>query len=167
VRCDRDERWDERRKRCVGACVEPEHWNGSACVRCRPGEQWNARERACRPPEPQRQVCDQRTTNFTPNGCVCRYPFMLQATPTTCQCPPGTNLEPGIGCLPVCREPATLNRAKLACECPEDMEFKNGKCEKEESDFRFRIIPGVRVGPSPPTPTPTPTPAPGREPRGP
>jgi hypothetical protein len=161
VRCEDGERWNENRKRCeptAESCKEPEHWNGRRCVRCARDEQWDERLRACRRAEPERLVCDQRTTNVTAAGCVCRYPNMLQLAPTSCACPANTELQPGIGCVPTCQEPMTLNREKLVCECPKGTTLKNGKCEKEKRDFdlRFNIGPRFPSGPSKPESGPVP-----------
>lgn len=141
------------------SCRPPEHWNGRRCVRCRDGETWDEGARRCRaldkPVSPL--TCDQRTTNFTPNGCVCRYPNMQQFAPHMCACPAGTSLTPGVGCVPECREPMTLNRDKLVCECPKGTELKGDKCEKEDGlDFRFQITPRIPGRPRPTEPAPAP-----------
>lgn len=149
------------------SCRPPEHWNGRRCVRCREGELWDEENKRCRrqdAPAPP-LACDQRTTNVTAGGCVCRYPNMLQLAPYACACPAGTNLTPGIGCIPECREPLTFNREKLACDCPKGTTLKGNRCERDGGGIRFNITPRIPGGPRPSTPAPDPAPAPAR-PRG-
>jgi hypothetical protein len=130
-------------KGCVPSqtlCTGGTHWNGRKCVVCNDGRAWDERKNACA----TTLVCETQSTRPSNGKCLCRYSNMLRHDETSCACPMGSALVPGLGCEVqqhgacdaastradggkcMCRYDGMTQTAPNRCMCPQGTTLQEG-----------------------------------------
>jgi uncharacterized repeat protein (TIGR01451 family) len=122
-------------------CTGDAHWNGHKCAVCNDGRVWDEHKSTCA----TSLVCETQSTLPSNGKCLCRYGHMLRDDETSCACPIGSVLVPGLGCEVqqhaacdeastradggkcMCRYDGMTQDAPNHCMCPQGTTLQEGQ----------------------------------------